>query len=186
MGGQQGYRATRGHHLTLIWERLQSPGCEDRPTTYKDHWKETDRNRFHSKLSIAFAGSPLRPSVESLSPMCIVHRGCGFFPREGSLARTFVQRWPRLPLGHHSPASSYLRHRKPSPVWWQLQFSIGVPRKGSGYAHAPLAVGLAQPSTAGSTFSLEGWGHGRKTNSLPATAGDSGKGCKRPRPDLQK
>lgn len=39
LGGLQGYRATGGHLLTLIWERLQAPGCEDRPTTYKEHWK---------------------------------------------------------------------------------------------------------------------------------------------------
>lgn len=37
------------------------------------------------------AGSPLRPSAESQSAVCVVHRGCGFFPREGSLARTCAQ-----------------------------------------------------------------------------------------------
>lgn len=105
MGGLQGYRATGLRHLTLIWERLQAPGCED-------HWKLSDRNRFHST---AFAGSPLRTSVESQSTMCIVQRGRGLFPREGSLARTCsAQATSRLPL-HTSEAGSQ------GPVWWQLQ-----------------------------------------------------------------
>lgn len=109
MGGLQGYRATGLRHLTLIWERLQAPGCED-------HWKLSDRNRFHST---AFAGSPLRTSVESQSTMCIVQRGRGLFPREGSLARTCSAQipGPRFPLGHLSPASAGSQ----GPVWWQLQ-----------------------------------------------------------------
>lgn len=148
MGGLQGYRATGLRHLTLIWERLQAPGCED-------HWKLSDRNRFHST---AFAGSPLRTSVESQSTMCIVQRGRGLFPREGSLARTCSAQipGPRLPLGHLSPASAYLGGRKPRPsvVAAAAQEPCGVPRKGSGCAHAP-----------------------------PTAAGDRGKGCKSPRPD---
>lgn len=86
VGSLQGYRATGGRHLTLIWERLQASGCED-------HWKLSDRSRFHS---IAFAGSPLRTSVESQSTMCIAQRERGLFPREGSLARTCsAQIWPQ-------------------------------------------------------------------------------------------
>lgn len=145
-GRPAGVQSSWGRHLTLIWERLQAPSCED-------HWKLSDRSRFHS---VAFAGSPLRASVESQSTMCIAERTWAL--SQGRLTgQDMFRSGPRLPLGHHSPASAYLRHRKPRPsvvTAAAQEPCIGVPRKGSGCAHAP-----------------------------PTTAGDSGKGCKSPRPD---
>lgn len=38
-------------------EKRQAPGSEDRLTTHKDRWRQTDRSRFQSGLFIACVGA---------------------------------------------------------------------------------------------------------------------------------
>lgn len=145
-GKPAGVQTTGGPHLTLIWEGLQAPGCED-------HWKLSDRSRFHS---IAFAGSPLRTSVESQSTMCIAQRERGLFPRDGSLARTCsAQIWPQ--------ASS----RPPLAC---------IPRTQEAKAQCG---GSCSPGALYWCPQEGQWMCPRSSNN----SGGSGKGCKSPRPD---
>lgn len=147
-----------------------------------------DKSRFHSRLSIKFAGSL---SPESKSNTCIVHRGCGFFPREGSLARTFVQLRSLAP-GFLSATTHLPLHisdtGSQAPVWWQLQLSSPVlvsPGRAMDVPTLFLLLAWHSPALQDPLPLLETGGHPRKTNPPPTTAGDSGKGCKSPRPNFQ-